>query len=193
MDCDPVSFFKLVGPAAADAARRFERFSDVRRSRDPLAYSYAEWHPSTRRAIAAWWQRLEEHRWGMPVAYYAQHIDLWSMGGQIKDQVLPGCGPQLMHDSGEIWLYPLPDRGRLVRRNKASSVRSAFADETRWFAARLIEAAKAYDNMWRESVLLIHRRRIGSSPTDDELKRDAAVVPAWLGRPQRKVEAEERD
>ena len=116
----------------------------------------------------------------MPVAYFSQHTDLWSAGCQIQWH-LGGGKAHVWHDAGELWCYRLPDRGKLVKRNGSAAKSSQFP-ESEWLAGRLIEAARAYDKLWREALLLINRQAVTASPTDDELKSHAAELPTWIGR-----------
>lgn len=116
----------------------------------------------------------------MPVAYFSQHVDLWSAGGEIEWH-LGGAKARLLHDAGELWCYRLPDRGKLLKRNRPPS-RSTQFPEREWLAKRLIEAVRAYDKLWSGAVLLINRQAITASPTADELRSSAAKLPTWIGR-----------
>ena len=174
------TILKLVGPAAEDASGRFDRWWKARRSDDLSCFTPDDWAASVRRSAATYFVRLIEHRWEMPVAYFSQHIDLWSAGGQIQCH-LGGAKAHVWHDAGELWCYRLPDRGKLAKRNGSAAKSSQFA-ESEWLAKRLIEAARAYDKLWPEAVLLINRQAVTASPTDEELKSNAAKLPKWIGR-----------
>ena len=117
----------------------------------------------------------------MPVAYFSQHVDLWSAGGQIEWHLVDATS-RVRHEAGEMWCYRLPDRGKLVRRNTAAA-RSAQHRESEWLAKRLIEAAQAYNKLWVDAVVLVNRHSITASPSDDELKAAAVTLPKWLRRP----------
>ncbi|MDB5296662.1 MAG: hypothetical protein JWO31_2645 [Phycisphaerales bacterium] len=174
------TILKLVGPAAADAAARCERWWRARRSNDLTCFTSTDWRPSAQRAVAAYLAKLEAHRWEMPVAYYSRHVDLWSSGGQTRFH-LPDAQARIWHDAGELWWYRLPDRGRLVRRNKPAAAAAQFP-ETQWLAGRLVEAARAYDKLWREATLIVNRQAVDISADDEQLTERAAAFPTWLGR-----------
>jgi hypothetical protein len=174
------TIIKLVGPAANDAADRFDRWWKARRSDDLSCFTPDDWGASVRRSAASYLSRLIDHRCEMPVAYFSQHVDLWLASGQIQWH-LGGAKAHIWHDAGELWCYRFPDRGRLVQRNTAPARSSQF-QEGEWLAKRLIEAARAYDKLWPKSVLLVNRHAVTASPSDEELKSNATKRPKWLGR-----------
>ena len=175
---------KLVGAAASDAADRFDRWWKARVSDDddPWGFRWDEWSPAVRREASAYLASLVEHRWGMPVAYFSRHIDLWTGGGvSIVGRFPDEPEPLVMHDAGQLWCHRLPDGGKLIERNRPDPERPPVHDGA-WLPRRLIEAANAYDTVWPEAVVLLNRQAIGPSSSDDELKRAAAELPTWLGR-----------
>jgi hypothetical protein len=175
------TIIKLVGPAAGDAAARFERWRRARRSDDPSCFTAGDWPASVRRDAAGYVSRLLDHRLEMPVAYFSQHVDLWLAGGAIGRHLVD-AERFVWHDAGQLWCYRLPDRGRLVRRNAAAAARAAQFPESELLARRLIEAAQAYDELWADAVVLVNRHAVAGSPSDDELTAAAAKLPKWLGR-----------
>lgn len=174
------TIIKLVGPAADDAAGRFDIWWKARRSDDLSCFTPDDWRASVRRTVSGYVSRLIEHRWAMPVAYFSWHVDLCLAAGQIERH-LGGGKAHVLHDTGELWCYRLPDRGKLIRRNTAAATSSQFP-EGEWLARRLVEAARASEKLWPEATLLINREAVTASPTDEELKSDAAKLPKWMGR-----------
>ena len=171
---------KLVGPAATDAADRFDRWWKARGSDDPNSFGADQWSVSIRREASEYVSTLVEHRWGMPVAYFSQHVDLWTMGGGIVGRRPGEPEPEVWHDTGQLWCHRLPDGGKLIQCWRP--VERAQFQEGEWLARRLLEAAEAYDKLWPVAVLLVNRNSIGVSPSDDELKLAAAKLPTWIGR-----------
>lgn len=169
------TIIKLVGPAAVDAAERHARWWAVRRHDDPSCFSPDDWTAGVRRSVAAYLARLAEHRFEMPIAYFSRHVDLWSTVGQLPYHLCDATA-HVLHDGGELWCYPLPDRGRLVRRN-TSAVRSAQFPEVAWLAGRLIEAAKAYQRLWPQATILINRQPITASSTNEAMQAAADEPP----------------
>ena len=178
------TLIKLVGPAASDAADRFDRWWKSRVSEDdaPFGFAATEWSPSIKREASAYLSSLIEHRWGMPVAYFSQHVDWWRAGRGIIGRFPDEPEPVVWHDAGQLWCYRLPDGGKLIERYRPA-VEAAQFPEGEWFARRMIEAAEAYALLWPEAVLLLNGQAVDMTPTDDELKRAAATLPTWLVGP----------
>lgn len=176
------TIIKLVGPAASDAADRFDRWWKARASgaNDPFGFTADEWSPSIKREVSAYLSSLIEHRWGMPVAYFSQHVDLWTAAGGIIGRFAHEPEPMVWHDTGQLWCYRLPDAGKLVERHCPAVGPTQFS-EGEWFSRRLVEAAEAYESLWPEAVLLLNRQAVCASPTDDGFKLAAAKLPTWLG------------
>ena len=170
---------KLVGPAATDAADRFEQWWKAR-SDHPDSLASNEWSPSIQREASAYLSSLVLHRWGMPIAYFSRHLDLWTSGGGIVGRFPDEPEPQVWHETGQLWCHRLPDGGKLIGSLRPAAERAQF-QESEWLAQRLIEAARAYDTTWPEAVLLVNRQAINPTPSDDELKLAAAKLPTWLG------------
>ena len=174
------TIIKLVGPAASDAADRFDRWWKARESDDPDGMMLTEWSASIRQEVSAYFSSLVKHRWEMPIAYFSQHVDLWSVG-LVFDAHLCDQKAQVWHDTGQLKCYRLPDHGELIKCNEPATSPTNIP-ENQWLAQRLIEAAQAYDHVWPEAVLLVNRLAITVSSSDDELKRDAAKLPTWMDR-----------
>ena len=171
---------KLVGPASVEVARSFTKWSRQRKTEDANLWSTTQWPRLTRQKVARLLNQLHEHRDESPVVYYSHHVDLWSSAGEFRI-LLPVRMQCVICELGEVWCCRLPDRGRLVRRARARISRAQFP-ETAWLATRVIEAALAYESLWREAVLLIVRRSLTGSPSDEQLLKSASTMPKWLRR-----------
>lgn len=83
-----------------------------------------------------------------------------------------------MYQQSSIWCHPLPDRGRLLRRARARAANAQFP-EGNWLATRIIEVIEAYRELFPQATLLIERRAISTSPSDEDLRVAAGTIPLW--------------
>jgi hypothetical protein len=104
----------------------------------------------------------------LPIIYFTEWLDRWSMGNLV-----PGPGAV--------------EGGRFQATTLAPGEALAWADqcgrqhqEQEWFAARLREAATAWEGMAEQYVVIVVREVIGGSTTDGELRDSFSRVPAWL-------------
>jgi hypothetical protein len=173
---------KLVGPAAFDAAVRFDCWWKAREGGDSEEWCVTKWSEAIRHEASAYLESLIEHRREMPIVYFSQHVDLWTMGGGILGRSARGIEPEVMHATGELWCHRLPDEGKLLRLHRSAAIAKPgqYVQESQWLARRLLEAAEAYDQVWPEAVLLLNRRVFNLSLSDEELRSAAATLPVWL-------------
>lgn len=168
----------IVGAAMPVMERRFAEWSSQRRSSDPSLWSADDWPSRTTSAAQLLMRRLEQHRAVPPVVYYSSHVDLWSSFGELF-HFIPLAPPVVAYDAREFWSYRLPDRGQLLRRVRQAKTREP-SQECIWLANALELAATAYRKLWRERLVIIERRSLGASPSDQELLDTAATRPGWL-------------
>lgn len=178
------TILKLTGPASADAVFHCDHWWNQRRSDDLSCFSPDDWPASVRRAVTRYLSTLTQHRLEPPILYFSQHLDLWSVAGELESY-LGNTAARILHDAGELRYYQLPDRGKLLRRCKARTLKAQFP-ETHWLAQRLIEAILAHDNLKSHVVILINRHSITTSPTDEQLQTLTSKMPKWLTHPAAK-------
>jgi hypothetical protein len=156
---------KISGAAAEKVAEQFRRWEQLAadsRNLDHLS-----------RAVDHFAETLCAHAHRPPVTYFAQWIDLWSMGdfvpGLGRDQsVVVGTG------RFEACCHDLPVAV------SATTIDGAVSQETLWLKNRINEAEQAWADLASASVLVILREPLGSMVTDEELLASQLSVPPWL-------------
>jgi hypothetical protein len=133
--------------------------------------------PDLGKEIGRFAEVLDAHRAELPVVYYSEWLDRWSMGDDIGTPfterggiVLKANGPfyQVCCTDQLAALLTLPPDGWQF-------------DEQKWLAVRLREAAAAWEPLIQGGTLLLLRRVVGASTDDDEIRAAAESVPGWLG------------
>ena len=124
-------------------------------------------------AIDAFATRLREHANYPPVLYFAEWIDLWSMG-----DLVPGLGDEqsvtVASSRFEVACHRSPIR------IQATTIAGEETQETRWLRNRIQEAQDAWSNMTQESVIIVLREVFGGLVADEELVESLGSTPSWL-------------
>ena len=167
----------IVGAALPDLEDLFAQWTATRAKVEDADSSFPD---RTMKAAECLMALLEEHRTLPPVVYYSKHVDLWSSFG-VLFSFIPNAPPAVSHASGHVWTYRMPARGKLVRRTQRVRLNHQH-EEDLWLANSLEAAATAYRPLWTQALLLIQRRAITISPTDEDLLAAAAARPVWLGK-----------
>jgi hypothetical protein len=104
----------------------------------------------------------------LPILYFSQWIDRWLMGDMVP-------GPQAVRgDRVEVACLSATEAKAWAER-----CGSQF-DEHRFLAARLREAADAWQPLAGPLVVVVMREVIGPSALDQEITSSLAKVPNWL-------------
>jgi hypothetical protein len=145
----------LAGEAALAVAERFARWREI-----PDA-----------EAVDHFCRDLRENSLSLPVVYFSEWIDRWSMG-----DVVPGPNATegrrfqaacLLPEQAVTWA------GRCGRQ----------FPEQRWLAARLQEATAGLGAVTERYAVVVIRGVTSPSATDEEVKASLGRVPAWLLSP----------
>src|SRR5262249_3266120 len=110
---------------------------------------------------------LREHGMSLPIVYFCEWLDRWLMGDLVT-------GPEAVE-------------GRQFQATCISPEQAlAWADrcpcqfsEQHWLAARLREAAAVWA-AGEPRVVIVIRKALGASTTDEEVKESLRMVPEWL-------------
>lgn len=156
-----ITIAKIAGRAAAAVRERFAAWAAV----PDLA------------AANSFAARLREEAHVPPVLFFAEYIDLWSMGDLLHDELRPLadivaiCGGRF-----EQFCCPLPLRDGFQQLKDKTQF-----DEQQWFRQFIAEAAKAWEPMCGPAVLVLLREVLGATVTDEEVRGGLERVPTWIG------------
>jgi hypothetical protein len=178
-----VTIAKVGGMAADVALLGLREWAGAREDADPDEWSSDLWPPSLRVRADAFADRLRAHSLSLPVIYFVEWSDLWSMGDLFSRWLTPSGGPSpfVIHaDRFEIYGYALPDDGRLSH-HLAMAGPQQFAESDQ-FVSRLYEAVGAWQELVEKSALIVLREVVGGLVTDDEIEASLSFVPDWLAQ-----------
>ena len=118
---------------------------------------------------------LRDHYLSLPVVYFSEWADRWSMGDSLPGDVVEGRRYQAVCLSPE-------------QANECASRCGQQFFEQGWLAARLREAALDCASVAEQSVVVLLREVVGPTTIDEEVRRSLSVIPAWLDTLQRHTE-----
>jgi hypothetical protein len=176
-----ITVAKLGGAAAEVAMLRMHEWASARETDDLSEWSNEQWPASVRVHADAFADHLRSHALDLPVTYFAEWADRWSMGDVFTRLLTVPTSPPpvIIHANRyQIFGYRLPDDGRLVR-HLASAGPQQFV-EYDWFVWQLQEAVRAWDELVETAALAVLREVVGGLVTDDELSISLSSVPDWL-------------
>lgn len=142
----------LGGEAAGAVARLFEQWNGTP-------------NPA---AVDRFCAELRVHKTSLPVLYFAEWVDRWSMG-----DVVPG--PHAV--SGRRYMMCCMTPAEALH---WADTRSDQFHEYRWLAARLREASSAWEGLVERRTVVVMRDAVGLSTEDDEVTPSLTGVPPWL-------------
>jgi hypothetical protein len=174
MSTSKVFVLKIIGPEASAAAAECSRLAALRRPRDPHGLGSDDWSSEDQHAIDAFCENLLKGRDDLPIVYYAEYLDAWSVAGSSLQWVTPrGHTGRLWSDTWNVWYHALPDRGALARRvSKVVRCKAYRSDaESRWLLNQVDEAARYAAQFNRPALVVALIRTIGPSRGDDEYRR----------------------
>jgi hypothetical protein len=176
-----ITVTKIGGMAAEIVMLRLHEWAAARHTDDLNEWSSEQWPLSVRSRADAFADRLRSHALDLPVVYFAERADLWSMGDVFSRLLTPPDGPAPLHihaDRFEIYGYGLPDGGRLVQ--YLASVGPQQSTEYDWFVRQLQEAVQAWQELVEQAALVVLREVVEGLVTDDELSDSMSLLPGWL-------------
>jgi hypothetical protein len=182
-----ITIAKIAGRSGEVVVGRFRAWSASRATRDPGRWSPGQWPEPCRRAADGFADALRAHGYGLPVVYFSEHLDSWSMGDLFGRWLSPPGGPGVLGvhaNRFELFCYPLPDvgalEGSLRQASRSAALQEQAPPEERWFVGRLLEAAGARAGPDASAGLILLREVLGGSLADEEVAAALRHVPSWV-------------
>jgi hypothetical protein len=166
-----VTIAKVGGRAADVALLRLREWAAARKDADPDEWSSDQWPSSVRGQADTFADRLRAHSLSLPVIYFVEWSDLWSMGDLFSRWLTPPGGPPplaIHADRFEVYGYALPDGGHLGRHLTTAGPQQF--GEYDQFVGLLHEAVGAWQELAERAALIVLREVVGGLVTDEELK-----------------------
>ena len=176
-----ITVAKVGGRASKVVVGQLSKWARARSTDVRDEWSSDQWPVTIRIQVDTFADRLRAAGYALPVIYFVEWSDLWSMGDLFPRWLTPdgGPGPIIAHgDRFEIFGYPVPDGDRL-RRHLSQAGQQQFPeyDDN---VNRLQRALETRENLTDQAVILVLREVFGGLVTDEELAESIARIPTWL-------------
>jgi hypothetical protein len=129
------------------------------------------WPDAVLRAVDRFAEQLRANGDAFPVLYFCEWIDHWLMGDAMGPGFISG---------GRFWARCL---SATEAADQADQCGNQF-HEQEWLAARLREAAVAWQPLVPSATVVLLRQPLGPFATDEEVVASLQGIPAWLSAPQ---------
>ncbi len=179
-----ITIAKIGGAAGDVASQRLRDWVAARTTSDPNEWSNDQWPSDVRIQADAFADRLRANALALPVIHFVEWSDLWSMFDIFHRWLTPRDGP-LLHicaNRFELYVYFLPDGGRLARRleRRLKKAGPHQVPEEAQFVRRLHEAVRAWQELVKRVALIVLREPVGGCVCGSELIASLPIVPDWL-------------
>jgi hypothetical protein len=159
------------------ATQRFTNATIGGEAGEMVANLFASWQASrtgedfpeaVRRAVDRFAEQLRASSLDLPVLYFCEWIDRWLMGDALpRPKTI--CGERF-----EAVCLSAAEAAEHARRCSDQFV------EQHWLAARLQEAAVAWQPLVTSATVVLLREPLGLSATDEEVVASLQGIPAWF-------------
>ena len=176
-----ITIAKLAGVSGDIALKRLSAWSAARNAADPNLWSPEQWPEHVRQEADDFAERLREHGFALPVCYFVEWADMWSMADEFPRWLSPpNCSrPIGVHANRfEIFAYGLPDGGRLA--NYLAGAGPQQFPETDCFVVNLQDAVSAWEKLVPRATLVVLRHVVGGSALDEEVTASLNTPAPWL-------------
>jgi len=165
MSTQRISLAKVAGSAADVIEQQFQLWQQARVGR--------EFPADVQSAVDDFAEKLKANSAQSPIVYFAEWVDMWSMGSDIHD--LQGkCGTAIdgQRYSASCHRPPLF--------YTPTTIDDEPTQESLWLKRRLEEATDAWAKLVPSWVVVILREPISGSLLDEELVASLSCPPDWL-------------
>lgn len=132
--------------------------------------------PEIQRAVGRFAETLDAHRTELPVVYYSEWLDRWSMFDAFTEPFV--CrGGIVLKAGGTFHEICCTDHPAAMLTLPADGWRH---DEQTWLAVRVREAVAAWNPLVPGGTLMLLRQVVGPSTLDMEITAALPHVPGWL-------------
>jgi hypothetical protein len=176
-----ITIAKLAGASADGALHRLGNWTAARLVDDPSLWSSEQWPDQVRLEVDDFAEQLRAHGLTLPVVYFTEWSDLWSMGDLFQRWLMPPGGPPPTRVHGnqfEVFAYGLPDGGRLADYLAAKEPQQWA--ESNWYIGRLREAVEAWQDLVQRAALVVLRYVVDASTADEQVEASLHATPDWL-------------
>lgn len=160
-----VTMAKIAGRSAAIVAQSFRRWQETRQE--------DEFPAAVRDAVDTFADQLRANAHVPPVVFFAEWVDLWSMG-----DLIPGLGDERAVVIGGTRYQACCHQPPVSF--KTTTIVGEPSQESQWLKRRLEEATDAWEPLARDAVIVVLRESLGALVTDEELADSLDTVPSWL-------------
>jgi hypothetical protein len=160
-----ISLAKVGGAAADEIARQFQQWEQTR--------LHDEFPATIQFALDEFAEVLRTHSSELPIVYFSEWIDTWSMG-----DLIPSLG-----DERAVMIHGRRYEACCHRPPillKSTTIAGEPTQESEWLKCRLEEAKDAWHELVPNWVIIVMREPLGGLVEDDELVRSLQKIPDWL-------------
>ena len=174
MSTSVVHLLTIIGKASQDVEAGCRDLLDRRVARSPNGYGSDDWSAEDHTDIESFCVRLISAAYELPVLYYAQYIDAWSVADSRYRLVDWPDGQRLQVCGSNYGLVFYPSQYResflsQIKKRRQTRLYRKQA-EYRWYFDHLNEAIQAAGWLQAMSLVVSISRCLGASRHDDEIK-----------------------
>jgi hypothetical protein len=181
MSTNLIHVFTIIGSAASELEAVCDQLVSKRKTADPACFASDDWSRKDQKKFSLLCQKLIRSSRRLPVMYYAQYLDAWSVANSRFSLLKWDDGKRRQISAPDFGMVFYPTefcksivaqvRGR--QRTKLYRTQS----EDRWYLDHMVEAAKANSWLKAERLVVSISEYIGEGSRDDDTIKAALNAP----------------